>query len=153
MFDIDGVVADVRHRLHHLESTPKNWSAFFAGAAGDPALPEGVALALELSAEHDLVWLTGRPERLRRVTTDWLRNQSLPVEPLHMRGNRDFRPARQTKLAVVRELAAERTVAVVVDDDPAVVSVLKADGIAVLLADWVPYGEPLRQGQERDGRT
>ena len=30
--DIDGVVADVRHRLHHLDRRPKNWSAFFAAA-------------------------------------------------------------------------------------------------------------------------
>ena len=29
IFDIDGVVADVRHRLHHLESRPKGWDEFF----------------------------------------------------------------------------------------------------------------------------
>lgn len=153
MLDIDGVVADVRHRLHHLESTPKNWSAFFAGAATDPPLPEGVAVARELAAGHDIVWLTGRPERLRRVTTQWLRRHGLPVEPLHMRRNGDFRPARQTKLAVVRALAAEGTVAVVVDDDPAVITALESAGIPTLTADWVPYREALREGQEREGRT
>lgn len=153
MLDIDGVVADVRHRLHHLESKPKNWPAFFAGAAADPPLPTGIDLARALVAEHDIVWLTGRPERLRRVTTEWLAQQDLPVEPLHMRRNDDFRPARQTKLEVVERLAVKRTVAMVVDDDPAVVSALERSGIAVLLADWVPFGRALRQGQELEGRT
>ena len=27
--DIDGVVADVRHRLVHVQSRPKDWDAFF----------------------------------------------------------------------------------------------------------------------------
>lgn len=153
MLDIDGVVADVRHRLHHLESTPKNWAAFFDGAARDTPLAEGVALAQELATRHDIVWLTGRPERLRRVTTQWLQRNELPAEPLHMRRNGDFRPARETKLAVVRSLAAERTVGVVVDDDPAVIAALEAAGVAALMADWVPYREAMRQGQERDGRT
>ena len=153
MLDIDGVVADVRHRLHHLEARPKNWQAFFAGAATDPPLARGLDLARELANDHDIVWLTGRPERLRRVTTEWLRQHDLPVETLHMRRNGDFRPARQTKLELVESLAAERTVAVVVDDDPAVISALKNAGVTVLMADWVPYREALREGQEREGRT
>ena len=147
------MVADVRHRLHHLDSRPKNWSAFFAGAVADTPLPEGIDLARELATSHDIVWLTGRPERLRRVTTQWLHRQALPVQPLHMRRTGDYRPARQTKLTIVQALAAERTVAVVVDDDPAVVTALEAAGIAVRMADWVPYREALHEGQEREGRT
>ena len=33
--DIDGVVADVRHRLHHVADRPKDWRSFFAAAADD----------------------------------------------------------------------------------------------------------------------
>ncbi len=153
MLDIDGVVADVRHRLVHLESRPKDWQAFFAGAAADPALPEGLDLARELQADHDIVWLTGRPERLRRLTTSRLRKHDLPTTEVHMRRNGDYRPARQAKLAVLRRLAAERSIAVVVDDDPAVIAALEAAGLPVRLADWVPYTETLREGQEREGRT
>jgi hypothetical protein len=153
VLDIDGVVADVRHRLGHLESRPKDWKAFFAGAADDPPLPEGVELARQLSVEHDIVWLTGRPERLRRLTAHWLRSHDLPSSPIHMRRGGDYRPARVTKLAVLRELAATRSIAVVVDDDPAVVAALAAAGLPVRLADWIPYGDTLQKGQERDGRT
>ena len=71
VFDIDGVVADVRHRLHHLD-WPVSWRGFFAAAGRDPLLPEGASLVADLAGQHDIVWLTGRPEWLRDVTADWL---------------------------------------------------------------------------------
>ena len=47
VFDVDGVLADVRHRLRHVERKPKDWPAFFAAMGDDAPLPEGVALARE----------------------------------------------------------------------------------------------------------
>jgi hypothetical protein len=153
VLDIDGVVADVRHRLVHLQSRPKDWPAFFAAAAADPPLPDGLALVAELAVDHDIAWLTGRPERLRRLTVSWLQSHDLPTAELHMRRGGDYRPARETKLEVLSRIAARRTIAVFVDDDPAVVAAMQAAGLPVRLAAWVPYAESLRQGQEADGRT
>jgi hypothetical protein len=153
VIDIDGVVADVQHRLHLVESRPKRWAEFFAAAADDPPLAVGVALVQELAAEHDVVWLTGRPERTRRATVAWLAAQGLPAGVLLMRGDRDFRPARVTKRDELRRLRRSRDVRVVVDDDPEVVAMLAADGFPVRLADWLPHSSTLRAAQERDGRT
>jgi hypothetical protein len=153
VIDIDGVVADVRHRLQLIQGTPRRWDEFFAAAADDPPLPDGVALVLKLAADHDIVWLTGRPERNRRLTTAWLAAQGLPTEPLLMRPNRDFRPARLTKLEQLRTLRGEREVAVVVDDDPEVVAMVAGEGFAVTLADWLPHTPTLHTAQESDGRT
>jgi hypothetical protein len=151
--DIDGVVADVRHRLHHLESRPKDWGAFFAAAGDDPPLAEGLARVRELAADHDVVYLTGRPERLRRVTEAWLARHGIGGHRLVMRGPGDYRPAKRTKVEEVRRLARGRTVAVVLDDDPDVVAALAGDGWPVVLADWVPHSRTLRAAQEQDGRT
>jgi len=41
VFDIDGVLADVGHRLAYVERRPKDWKAFFAAAPLDPPLREG----------------------------------------------------------------------------------------------------------------
>jgi hypothetical protein len=153
VFDVDGVVADVRHRLHHVTRRPKNWSRFFAGAGRDPALETGVTLALEYARDHDLVWLTGRPENLRGVTERWLASHGLPVTELIMRPPADRRPAREYKASRLLRLAETGDVRIVVDDDPAVVSMLTEAGWPVRLADWVPYEESLREAQERDGRT
>ena len=153
VIDIDGVVADVRHRLHLLDAKPKRWDEFFGAAADDPPLPDGVELVRALAADHDVLWLTGRPERNRRLTRDWLATQGLPTEPLLMRRDRDFRPARLAKREELRRLRAGREIGVVVDDDPAVIELLVADGFPTRLADWLPHSRTLRRAQDKDGRT
>ena len=153
VIDIDGVVADVRHRLPLIERRPKRWDEFFASSADDPPLATGVALVLELAADHDVIWLTGRPERNRALTERWLAEQGLPDGTLLMRRDRDFRPAREAKRDQLRRLRRDREIAVVVDDDPAVVATLTEDGFPVRLADWLPHSSTLRKAQEQEGRT
>ncbi len=151
ILDIDGVVADVRHRLHHLRRWG-DWPAFFDDARNDPLLPEGARLAADLAGQHEIVWLTGRPEWLREVTEDWLVRHSLPGTELHMRANGDYRPARVFKLDVLHALRS-RGVAALVDDDTEVVDAAVAAGFPAALADWVPRDARLRDAQEQFGRT
>lgn len=152
--DIDGVVADVRHRLSFVERRPKDWDRFFGAAPLDPVLPEGRAVVDKLVATgHEVVWLTGRPERCRQDTLEWLERHELPAGRLYMRRETDHRPARMTKLAVLRQLAARRTVAVMVDDDALVVRTLRDAGFTVMRADWMSEQPSLFEAQESDGRT
>jgi phosphoglycolate phosphatase-like HAD superfamily hydrolase len=158
VIDLDGVVADVRHRLRYLQRRPKNWDAFFGAAGLDEVLSEGRAVVDELVASgHEVVWLTGRPERCRTDTLLWLATHDLVTGELFMRGDGDHRPARMTKLAVLRALAARRTVAVVVDDDAGVVAAVRAAGFTVLHAQWMTTKptlfDALNQAQETEGQT
>lgn len=149
--DLDGVLADVRHRLHYLETTPKDWHAFFAAIPVDPPLDVGLALVAELVREHEIVYLTGRPERTREATASWLSDHGFPKGRLVMRREGDRRPARLAKPALLRELQSDAPIAVVVDDDPAVCAALRSAGWPVLEADWMSLAE-LNREQER-GRT
>jgi hypothetical protein len=167
--DIDGVVADVRHRVGHLQQYPPDWGGFFSAAALDPPLPRGVDRVHALTASgHDIVWLTGRPEWLRRVTENWLAEQGLPAGVLLMRPNSDRRPARALKAGVVRAVATgtsvlgrrpapPRDIAMVLDDDDLVVGRLRRDGWPVEQADWVGLtrdgADRLAAAQENEGRT
>jgi len=153
VIDLDGVLADVRHRLRHLESKPREWDAFFDGIPDDPVLTEGRAVVERLAADHDLVYLTGRPERTRPATEAWLARHRLPRGELIMRRDGDRRPARIAKPHLLRELAAGRRVAVVVDDDLDVCAALEHAGWPVLVADWMARPDTLRAAQERLGRT
>jgi phosphoglycolate phosphatase-like HAD superfamily hydrolase len=152
VFDIDGVVADVRHRLHYLDGHRKDWRRFHGAAGDDPPLPEGLALVADLAARHDIVWLSGRPEWLRGLTTEWLTEHQLPPTEIYLRGDADRRPARVFKLGVLRSLAP-RAVAAFVDDDHEVVQSAAAAGYPAVLADWVPRSSSLRDAQERWGRA
>jgi hypothetical protein len=157
VLDVDGVLADVRHRLHHVQSKPKDWSAFFAAAPDDGVLTDGLARSVELAARHDIAYLTGRPERCRTDTLTWLAEHGFPDGELLMRPDTDRRPARLFKLGQLRRLSQRQDVAVVVDDDQAVVDVLLAEGYNVEHATWMdesaPQQDSLFEAQEREGRT
>lgn len=157
VIDLDGVVADVRHRLHHVSSTPKDWGAFFAAAPQDPLLREGHETVTRLAEVYDIVYLSGRPEHCRDDTLAWLRRHGLPQGAVHLRPRGDRRPARLMKVEALDRLSAERPVAVLVDDDPLVLDAAREAGYDVLPAGWMheaPTEEAaLREAQELEGET
>ncbi|WP_030226414.1 nucleotidase [Streptomyces sp. NRRL WC-3626] len=153
VFDVDNTLADTAHRQHFLERRPRDWDGFFAAAPQDPPLAEGIALVHESAKECEIVYLTGRPERCRRDTLDWLAARQLPAGDLYMRGNADRRPARHTKLAVLRRLARTRDIRVLVDDDELVCQDARKAGFTVVHARWAAPSGDLKDAQEREGRT
>jgi len=153
VFDIDNTLADTAHRQRFLESRPREWDAFFAAAPQDPPIAEGVALAVATAEECEIVYLTGRPERCRRDTLDWLAAHGLPEGRVHMRRNADRRPARHTKLEILRRLAERREVRVLVDDDELVCDDAERAGFTVVRARWADHSAVLEQAQEGEGRT
>jgi len=139
VFDIDGTVADTRHRGHHLECTPKNWDAFFDACGDDTPLAEGLALAAHHAyAGDDIVYLTGRPERIRGLTQAWLSGCGFPDGQLLMRRDLDRRPATTYKVQAVSKLRQQHGISLYVDDDASVVRMVRALGIPVRLVDWQP---------------
>ena len=100
VFDLDGTLADTAHRQRFLERSPRDWEGFFAAASEDPPLAEGVALALSSARECEVVYLTGRPERCRRATVEWLAGHGLPEGRIWMRRNDDRRPDQGTRRVV-----------------------------------------------------
>jgi phosphoglycolate phosphatase-like HAD superfamily hydrolase len=153
VFDLDGTLADTRHRLPFLERRPRDWNAFFAAAGRDPLLEEGAALAATWAAGCEIAYVTGRPERCRRDTQEWLERHGLPAGRVWMRAADDRRPARTTKLELLRRLARHHTVEVVVDDDELVCAACERAGFRVVRAGWMAALPELRAAQEREGRT
>ncbi|MGW2815875.1 phosphatase domain-containing protein [Streptomyces sp. NPDC001415] len=153
VFDLDGTLADSSHRQRFLDRRPRDWDAFFAAAPADPPLAEGVALCREAAGECEVVYLTGRPERCREDTLAWLAEQALPAGALHMRRNDDRRPARVTKLQILRGLGRSREIRMLVDDDELVCDAAEQAGFRVVRARWTAASEALKDAQEREGRT
>ncbi|MFE8005883.1 hypothetical protein [Streptomyces sp. NPDC057418] len=153
VFDLDGTLADSRHRQHFLEGARRDWAGFFSAAVDDPPLEEGVSLVLASAEECEVVYLTGRPERCRRDTSAWLERQGLPRGRVHMRRNDDRRPARHTKLEILERLGRGREVRVLVDDDELVCDAAELAGFTVLRARWAVPSSSLKDAQEREGRT
>jgi hypothetical protein len=153
VIDIDGVLADVRHRVRHLDRRPKDWGSFFRDAVKDPPLTEGIDAARRLAEVYEVVYLSGRPEHLRRDTEAWFRRHDLPEGELHLRPRNDYRPAREFKVSMLRRFTDRAPVALLVDDDPDVLEAARTAGFDVLPATWMGSAPELHEAQEEDGRT
>ena len=135
VFDIDGVLADARHRLHFIEGEEQDWDGFFNAMVHDEPIRWGIDLAADLvTAGHELHLLTGRPDSHRAHTEQWLSHHTvLPYEGLMMREAGDHRQDYEVKLENLQEhdLSPE-TVLLIVDDRTQVVDALREAGFNVL---------------------
>ena len=131
LVDIDGTLADVRHRLHHIKGAGrKNWKAFFAAMDGDTPMDETIRWVRELEKDNHIVVLTGRPEEYRARTERWLRDHGVPFEKLVMRPQGDHRPDYVVKAEVLRDIPRER-IALVIEDRDQVCAMWESKGVKV----------------------
>ena len=108
IFDIDGTVADNKHRAIHLEGRPKRWDLYNATMADDPPINHIVEVAKSIkSAGGTIVFCTGREEPFREITQAWLNNVMPFFEGLYMRAEKDYRPDEIVKLELLNRIKAD----------------------------------------------
>ena len=132
IFDIDGTLADVSERIHHLKKQPKNWEGFFAGMAQDKAIRSMVRLCNILyAAGIRIILCSGRQEKHRAETVAWLTQQGVNYHELLLRKNGD----RRSDVVAKRELIAKldkSKILFVVEDRSRVVEMWRAEGLVCL---------------------
>ena len=135
VFDIDGTLADIEHRLDYVRSKPKNWKAFDAGIPNDKVnTPVAEVFRQMVEEGHHVILASGRNDRSRAATEDWLRKSSLVgYEKLYMRKADDFRGDDIVKREILDEIVANwgRKPDMVFDDRPRVVRMWREAGIFV----------------------
>lgn len=135
VFDIDGTLANIEHRLDYVRSKPKNWKAFDAGIPNDK-VNEPVAEVFDamVLGDHTVILASGRNERSRKATVDWLnRNSFGSYAKLYMRKADDFRNDSIVKREMLDEIIADygKKPDMVFDDRPRVVNMWRDAGIFV----------------------
>ena len=102
VFDLDGTLCDTSMRLHYIRGKKKDWDGFFSEIPNDPPFMPMINLAktLSKSSENVIVFQTGRPERYRSLTANWLATHGLAnsYEVLLMRESGDYSPNTVVKL-------------------------------------------------------
>lgn len=138
IFDIDGTLADVSHRVHHLSGPGrKDWGAFFAGMADDLPRTQIVTLARMLNAAGArLILASGRFESHRATTRGWLVRHAgdwLAERPLYLRPNNDHRSDDVVKLDLLQCMRLDGFDPVMaIDDRDRVVRAWRAAGLVCL---------------------
>lgn len=100
IFDIDGTLADTTHRTHLLPDNGGSWDQFFLAQSTDPLIKPVGYLLQTLAEKHTIVCVSGRPDKYREMTRDWLARYDLPVSLLLMRRSTDKRPDNEVKKAI-----------------------------------------------------
>lgn len=92
VFDLDGTLANIEHRLHHIRTQPKNWGAFFRACTHDTPVDTVIQVCHALrSAGHRIEVWSGRSDEVRRQTEEWLAAAGVEYEILRMRRAGDKR--------------------------------------------------------------
>lgn len=123
--DLDGTVFDGSHRAHFLNQqnveNSARWASFFNPAlvAKDALIPGAEMLNRILASDNPVIFLTGRPERLREASVEALSKYYKNFNPekhlLVMRPNMNFQSAADWK---VGQLADRKDLSfTLIDDD------------------------------------
>jgi uncharacterized HAD superfamily protein len=130
--DMDGTLADVRHRVHHVQKRRKNWKSFFATMHKDPPNHDIVEMVRDLARDHEIIIVSGRPDNYQDVTQEWLRRHDVPYQEIHMRPAGDHRADHIVKREILqRLLAAGKKIELVIDDRPSVCDMWRECGLKV----------------------
>ena len=135
VFDIDGTLANIEHRLDYVRSKPKNWAAFDAGIPNDK-VNEPVAAVFHqmVDAGHAVILASGRNERSRAATEQWfVANGLRGWQKLYMRKADDFRSDDIVKQEILDQIVRDfgKKPDMVFDDRPRVVRMWREAGIFV----------------------
>ena len=138
LFDIDGTLADIEHRRVHLDQPKPDWPTFNAAMGDDTPNHPVVSLYKTLwqSGDYNLILVTGRNERFRKVTEQWLAWNEIPFGRLLMRADKDSRADHIVKEEILDRLLAEGLeIHFTVDDRQQVVDMWRRRGITCLQCD------------------
>lgn len=123
VFDLDGTLSNLQHRLHHIENLPADASqeekhvayrAFFAACGGDDVIPQASNVWHGLGEAFDIFVVTGRSDEVREDTVAWLMKNKFFYDyehadsSLYMRSGGDKRPDTIVKAELMDRLIEDR---------------------------------------------
>lgn len=135
IFDVDGTLAELNGREDYLKTGKPDWESFNAKMDQDlPNLPiVELYKTLWNTGKYELIIVSGRQERFRKVTETWLAWHKIPFKTLLMRGYKDSRPDCEIKQDILKQLQNEgKDILFVVDDRQSVVDMWRANGVTCL---------------------
>ena len=137
IFDIDGVLANNDHRVHHLTPPDPDWNAFFEACGFDDVYQDAWNLVRLLRQNYAIVLITGRPEWVRPHTVDWLDKKVIQFTQMVMRPDSYSIPGDVFKSLIVDELRSDFEFKMAFEDNTQTVQMYRDRGIPC----WQPREE------------
>lgn len=140
--DIDGTIADIKHRLHFVQKPAdagddwkKDWKGFFRFMEDDLVREEVRKILIQFYNEgKTVIFMSARPEMYKDITLRWLQEHFLTFAwTVIMRKNGDKRPDTDVKKQMFEEhFPDKKCIHVVIDDRPAIIRLWESMELPVL---------------------
>ena len=139
IFDLDGTIADVRHRLHLIKGgglVQPNWPAFFDACKDDTPIEYVVRLNHILFRNLVVFIASVRPDSHREVTVQCLAKWKVRYHHLMMRKAKDYRDDTEVKKEMLDKIRGMGFNPVFsIDDRPEVVKMWRRNGVPCFVVD------------------
>lgn len=134
LVDIDGTLANVEHRLHHIKDGNHDWDSFFDAMDQDTPT-EMLKLLSTFPSLHSVafVYVSGRPDSHRDMTIAWLNKYNAPIGRLYMRKTGDHRQDTVVKQEMLEQIKGGGfNPILVIDDRPSVIKMWRDNNLDVI---------------------
>lgn len=134
IFDLDGTLADITHRLHYIKGEKKNWDAFHAACVDDAPKENVIEIFKTMARNYQVTIVSGRSSVVRQETLDWLAKHDIRPHGLIMRDAGDFSPDHELKRHWLQtfRLGHKSDILCVFDDRQRVVDMWREEGLTCL---------------------
>jgi uncharacterized HAD superfamily protein len=132
--DIDGTIADCRHRRKFVIDGARDWRSFYESMTEDESIePVCIVATCLWAAGHRIIITTGRPAQYFQHTIEWLNRKDINFHTIRMRSEWDYREDSIVKEEMLKELRAEGyDPKLALDDREPVVQMWRRNGIICL---------------------
>ena len=133
IFDLDGTLANISHRLHFIQQEKPDWDAFYNACDEDKPIENTIDLLKNLWVENRIIILSGRSDIVKDKTLNWIyKNIGARFYILYMRKAGDHRPDIEVKQEWLDEWLKHHTkeeIGGIFEDRKQVVDMWRKNGI------------------------
>lgn len=139
IFDIDGTIADLQHRMHMFKGRGKtDWEVFVGECHNDVPIKWSIRLLTTLhNSGFNIALVTSRSDIHREKTVNWLEKYNVPYQNLYMRCRGDLRHTTEVKREIFETFFDADSVEFAIDDDLNVVALYRELGIPCLHTEYL----------------
>lgn len=135
VFDLDGTLADINHRLPLIKCDKPDWPSFFRSCVSDRPKKTIIDLLDMCRTFGTVLILSGRSDEVKGYTVDWLYDHNVTYDFLLMRQKDDNRRDEILKKEMLDKFLRvhlDMKVQFIVDDRQRVVDMWRENGYTVL---------------------
>lgn len=133
LLDLDGTLCDHSWRIHYAKK--RNWDKYNSLCKDDKPNDPVYRLILDIQNNYSIIILTGREEKYRSQTVDWLNHHGVKFCHLFMRPNGEYKkPDYQLKIEWIKKIFGgeiKEHIAFALEDRNQVVNAYRKIGIPV----------------------